>query len=407
MSWQNEFQRGSFRGAAFRTESHERSGGRRIATFEFPSRDEPLTEDLGRRQRQFGIECHVIGSDYRTARDALIEALEAAGAGLLIHPWYGQLQVVVQEFSASESTDEGGICRFHISFAESGQAVTAPIAAPSGLAASVAADAHEAALPHKFASRFSIDGAAGFVEDSAARLVSGITDISQYAASLQGGIGPALRAFDAGLRYLPANISSLLRSPLNLANAIIGLVGAVSLIGNSPRGRLGALSRLVDWEPGTALVPALTPSRRLEAGNSAALLWLFHSVAAGELVRTAALAPFSSYDEAAATRDAIAARLDRLALAAADQGDDDGAAGFDTLRRALVRDIAARSISLARLYTIETAATEPALAIANRHYGAAGVAARADELAARNRVVHPGFVPGGRAIALVTIGAPQ
>ncbi len=405
MSWRDQYQVGSFRGVAFRTESHERTGGRRIASFEFPGRDTPLTEDLGRRQQQFSIDCHVIGPDYVGPRDELIGALEAEGPGLLIHPWHGQLQAVVQEFTSSETTEEGGICRFRITFAESGQAVTAPIAAPSGQASSVAADAQQAALPEQFDQRFSIDDAAGFVEESAARLISGITDISQYAASLQGGIGPALRAFDAGLRYLPANISSLLRAPLNLANAIIGLVGAVSLIGASTRGRIGALLRLVDWEPGDSAVPLLTPSRRIEADNSAALLWLFHTAAAGELVRNAALAPFSSYDEAAATRDAIADRLDRLALAAADRGDDDGAAGFDTLRRALVRDIASRSISLARLYTIQTDASEPALAIANRHYGAAGIEARAADLAARNHVAHPGFVPGGREIQLVTIGA--
>ena len=130
MSWRDEFQPGSFRGAAFRTEGHELSGGRRLAVHEFPGRDEPLNEDLGRRARQFSVDCHVVGSDYRASRDALIEALEAAGPGLLIHPWHGQMMLVVQDYSSNESTEEGGLCRFRISFGEAGLPVAAPVSVP-------------------------------------------------------------------------------------------------------------------------------------------------------------------------------------------------------------------------------------------------------------------------------------
>ena len=402
MTWRDDYQPGSFRGAAFRTEGHERSGGRRIATFEFPGRNDPLTEDLGRRQRQFSVDCHVIGASYRAARDALIDALEAEGPGLLVHPWHGQMMVVVQEFNTSETTDEGGLCRFRISFAEAGQDVAAPITTQSGQAAVAAADSHIAAAPAEFAGRFSIDGAASFVEESAAQLINGMADISRLAAGLQGGVGPTLRAFDAGLRYLPANLGSLLRSPLNLGHAVVGLVSAVSAIGTSSRARMFALGRMIDWAPTAPGFPLTTPSRRAEDSNRIALLWLFRTAASAELVRAAASASYASHDEAAATRDAIAARLDGLALDAADRGDDTASEGFDALRRALVRDIAARIPTLARIYTAQTFATEPALVIANRHYGAAGVGARADELAARNHIRHPGFVPGGAAIALLT-----
>lgn len=407
MSWKGEYQRGTFRGAGFRSEGHERSGGRRVASFEFPGRDDPMTEDLGRRQRQFSIDCHVIGSDYRQGRDALLDALEANGPGLLVHPWHGQMMVNVLDFTTTETTEDGGICRFSITFVEAGQAVTAPVAAPSGQAAAQAADLHLAAAPAQFAARFSIDRAAGFIEQSAAGLVTGMAGVTQLAAGLQGGIGPTLRAFDAGLRALPGNLPGLLRSPLNLAHAIIGLVTTVSVLGASTRGRTSALTRMVEWEPSDAVLTPITPSRRIEADNRDALLWLFHSTAAAELVRATADAPFSSYDDAAAARDAIAGRLDVLALRSADRGADDLAGSYDGLRRALVRDIAARTPILARLYAIETIATEPTLVIANRHYGAAGVAPRADDLAARNRVVHPGFVPGGRALSLVTIEASR
>lgn len=407
MSWQDKYQKGSFRGVQFRTEEHEGSGGRRVAMHEFPGRDEPVNEDLGRRARAFSITCHVIGSDYTEDRDALIDALEESGPGLLVHPWRGQMMVVVNEFNWSESTEEGGMCRFSISFGEAGVKVTAPQAQTAGQAAQREAAAREAVAPERFAKRFSIDGAATFVEDSANRLIDGMAEVSRLSAALQGGIGPTLRAFDAGLRFLPANVSSLLRAPIRLGQAIVGLVQAVSLLGGTSRTRIAGLTAMLDWEPGLPEFPVRTAQRRQEAANQDALLWIFRLASGAELARVAAEASWASYEEAVAARDAITGRFDRLALAAADAGDDDAAQDFDALRRALVRDLAARVPTLARVYAVQLARTEPALAIANRFYGFAGIEARADALAARNRVIHPLFVPAGSDLEVLSLsGAP-
>lgn len=405
MSWRKEYEIGSFRGATFRTAGHERSGGRRVAIHEFPSRDEPLVEDLGRKARQFSIECHVIGSDYRGAREALLSALEDAGPGLLIHPWHGRMMVVALDYTSSESTDEGGVCWFQITFGEAGLPVAAPIGVSAGGLAGIEADAQLAKAPGLFAGKFSIASAAGFVESAAGRLIGGIATISQVAAGLQGGIGPALRAFDAGLRFLPDNLGRLLRDPLALGSSLVGLVQAVALLapaGSNSRGRAKALTTMLDWVPADPDFPDRTASRRLEADNHAALLQLFRSATAAELVRTAAAMPFASYDDAIATRDAVTVRLDALAVTAADRGDDAGAEVFDRLRRAVARDLVARGATLARVYSFELEGTAPALALANRLYGSDDLEARAAAIVARNHVVHPGFVPGGRAIELLT-----
>ena len=402
MSWRSEYQPGSFRGVAFRTEGHERSGGRRVATFEFPARDTPLTEDLGRRAREYSVDCHIVGADYRLRRDALLDALEAAGPGLLVHPWHGQIMVVVLDFTQSED-QAGGIATFRISFGEAGQPVAAPAAIPAGQATAIEAAAQHNAAPALFAGRFSIDGAAGFVEAASSRLLAGMVEATQIAAGLQGGAGPALRAFDAGLRYLPANMAALLRAPLHLASATIGMVSALALLGPAPRTRIAGLTRLVDWQPGDPVFPERTPSRTREAENRRTLLWLFHSSAVAELARLAAAAPFASYDDAIALRDAVTTRLDTLAIDAADRGEDAQADAYDRLRRALVRDIATRGSTLARLHTLTLATTEPALVIANRIYGRAGVDGRAADIAARNRIAHPGFVPGAMPLQMLTL----
>ncbi|MFO6448903.1 DNA circularization protein [Erythrobacter sp. NE805] len=412
MAWRDQIQQGSFRGAAFRTESEERAGGRRVVSHEFPGRDDPVTEDLGARAKTFTIDCHVIGDDYIARRDALLTALEAAGPGLLVHPQYGRMMAVVFEYSCRTSTEEGGIARFTVTFGEAGQAVAAPANAAVGDDSAAAADAVTADAPARFAASFSIDQAASFVEDAATDIVRGIGDVSQLAAGLRGGVGPALRAFEAGLNFLPANITSLLRAPLSLAQSITGLVLAVSaLSGGGRRTRLQSLEMMVDWQPTKTEFPVRTPQRVLEQANRDALLQLFRAVSAAELVRTAGALDYPSYDDAIAVRNSIGERLDRLAIAAADRGDDEGAGVFDRLRRALARDIAVRGATLARIYQLRLSASEPALVLAHRLYGGNAdqrsrtpmtLEARAAAIVARNGVAHPGFVPAGVDIELLT-----
>ena len=146
-----------------------------------------------------------------------------------------------------------------------------------------------------------------------------------------------------------------------------------------------------------------TPARNQQRDNQAAYVQLVNAVAAAELVRAIAAADFASYDEAAGARDAAADALDTLATRQADAGDDDGAAIYDALRLALVRYVTARGGSLARLQAFTPARTEPALVIAFRLYGdAVSVADQADEICTRNAIAHPGFVPGGIALQVLT-----
>jgi prophage DNA circulation protein len=442
MSWRDEYQAGSFRGAAFRTVSHERQSGRRVAVHEMPGRDEPVVEDLGRRARQFSIECHVIGRDYRADRDALIDALEGSGPGELIHPWHGRMMVSVQDYTTSESTDDGGVCWFTLTLIEAGQPAPAPTAVAAGASAASLADSALGDAPGKFADAFSIEDAASWVEDGAAELVRGMAAASQIAAGLRGGVGPALRAFDVAFRFLPGNLSSLMRSPSNLAHAIVGLVSTVAVLSRSgSRGpgvttfaptastsassaasiqaavaqagtagasaRLAPLKVMLDWEPSQPVFPQRTPQRTIEATNRAALLRVFRVAVAAELVRAASTIQFASYEDARATRDLIGERLDALAIEAADAGDDETAQVYDGLRVALAADIAAQGVTLARVYALDLATTEPALVLAHRLYRAdrrtdTSLEERAIGIAARNRVAHPGFLPGGTTLELLT-----
>lgn len=404
MSWREEYQPGSFRGVGFRSQNHEAAGGRRIVTHEFPGRDEPLTEDLGGRARTYNLQCHVLGPEYFSDRDAFEDALFAQGPGVLIHPWKGAMQVVVLDYSYTESTEAGGIAYFTVTFGDAGLAVQSPAAIDGKAQAISTADAIDAAAPGQFADDFSINGLPAFVEDAAGDIITGAVEITQFAAGVGGGVGPALRAFDATLRFLPASLSNLLRAPIALGQAVHNMILAVEALSQPPRRKAAAFLTMIDYGDDLMPVQRITPARIRQDDNRATTLHLYRVLCASALVRTATSVTFTSYDDAAQFRDRITDRLDALALAAADAGEDDRAEQFDRLRRATVRDITQRGGSLARVYQYGVNATQPALVIANRLYGHALAETSANDIALRNRIRHPGFVSGGAQISVLSEG---
>jgi prophage DNA circulation protein len=181
------------------------------------------------------------------------------------------------------------------------------------------------------------------------------------------------------------------------------MIQTVGALGNSAGGRIAAFTALMNWGGDLPPVTGATPARQLQRDNQDAFVQLVNLAAAAELVRAVASATFASYQDAIATRDAAADRLEQLALRQADAGDDVGQDAYDALRAALVGDVTARGGTLARLQSYTPAITLPALVLAYSLYGdPAKVEAQADEIVARNRVAHPGFVPGGQALQVVT-----
>ena len=59
-----QLRRASFRGVPFEVTSSNLSIGRRTQTFEYPQRDDPFTEDMGRSKRTIRITAFVVGYDY-------------------------------------------------------------------------------------------------------------------------------------------------------------------------------------------------------------------------------------------------------------------------------------------------------------------------------------------------------
>lgn len=122
----------SFRGVVFHVENSGVSSGRRIVVHEYPKRNNPYSEDMGRHARRVQFSGYLIYRPdnpvyvYTEQRDKLYKALEEDDAGSLIHPvicpngW----QALCERFTMTETRERGGYTQFEMAFVEAGKLVS-------------------------------------------------------------------------------------------------------------------------------------------------------------------------------------------------------------------------------------------------------------------------------------------
>jgi len=395
MTWKDTLLPGSFRNVPFVIESSDGEIGRRVALHEYPLRDKPYAEDMGRKARRFTLDLFVLGPEYMAGRDALIGALETPGPGILMHPYLGQMTVTVMEARGPrESSREGGLARFAVTFVESGEAIFPRATTDTARSVTSQADLAGAAVRAEFGAGFGATRPE-FVFAAAKMLVEQVTARLSALRQSFPGTPSAVTAFVADLQEISAAAESLLRAPADLAVEIYGLIADVALLPDRPLRAIAAYRQLWNLFAGTPSVSRTTASRIRQADNQQALAALVHRAATVEAVRTAATMDYESFDEALALRDELAERLD----AQMEEAGDESYQALTDLRVALVEDIAARGADLARVGYYTPAVTLPALVLAHQIYGDAS---REGEIVTRNRIAHPGFVTGGQALEVLT-----
>ncbi|WP_166304311.1 DNA circularization N-terminal domain-containing protein [Bradyrhizobium sp. 2S1] len=147
--WRDRYQTASFRGAIFHVETEQRHGGRRTVVHEYPKRNLPYAEDMGRAAVRFTVQGYLIGPNYLTLKDALISALEQDGSGTLRLPlpYQGRdMEVMVMQYGITESRERGGMCSVEMDFVEAGKPGFSDVSIVTQAAVTSAAAALERAV---------------------------------------------------------------------------------------------------------------------------------------------------------------------------------------------------------------------------------------------------------------------
>lgn len=393
----------SFRDVPFGVKEHEIEGGRRTVSHEFPYKPDPYVEDMGLKQKTFTLEAFVVGDDYMDKRNALIAALEQEGPGTLVHPFYGEITLQVDTFRIKESMSDRRMASFSITFKQTGR-INYPVSEENKVStvADAAAAANEAAA---VAAANAIDVSDGRVaaslETSAANTVAttrnGLAGSMSKSARARG----ALESFDAWTRdinNLATNVSAYIRRPLDFIYRFQSVVGRLVGIADNARDAIRSYVRL--YNSVVAAFDAIkyrnTPRGAQARVNDKALLSMTTVAIAGASAEAAAVATYETSADADSVLSGILGMLDRIMY---ETTDDDLYNRVMDLRIALSNSVPPDIASLRRVTTKVLPESLPALVVSFQTYGTVDFA---DEIVERNRVRHPGAVPGGQVLELLT-----
>lgn len=234
-AWWQQLQPGSWRGVGFVLDAGETHAGRRVAIHEYPYRDDAWAEDLGKLPRRFGVQAYLTGDDVYQQRDAMLRAVEQAGAGTLIHPTLGSLQCVLLEFAIADRRERGRYIELQFTFILAGDVRYPATAIATGAAVGHAAERLTVASRGDLAAAL---GPLGPIPLSATAAVLEFTDMATAAVSdasriigavrgLQGFYGRYATGARATMLPASATVPSLLGAA---ATARSGVYAAVDLV---------------------------------------------------------------------------------------------------------------------------------------------------------------------------------
>lgn len=433
MSWIDNLQDASLRGVPFKVDEDEATFGRRVQVHEYPNRDKPWAEDMGRATRRFSVQAYLVGDDYFEQRNRLIEAVEKPGSCTLVHPFYGEMTVTVtDEVRVSHTKDEGRMCRVSFSFIESGELSFPKAGIATGMKLTGAAALMDDFLSSAFKA-FGLDGLPDFTQngvlDDATEMFDTITDAMQYVDSgisaasrlMQGDLSVLLMPPSSGMNFVN-QLQTMWRAGTKLTGNVTDLISMVKGLsgitldtGLAPRGvwktdsastqarteqrnyvaqaiRTSALSEAVSM---VTSLPKSSSSATNAAEQASATVIVSHpavndvledDTAVGVTTSTAT-DTVPSWDDLTEVRDTLNTAIDQEMIRVTDDG---LFLALRQVRTALNEDITARLEQTSR--TIKRVPSEvlPAVVLAADWYDDAG---REYDITARNAIRHPGFVP--------------
>lgn len=414
----------SWRGIEFHMADPKHEVGRRVERSFFPGKDTTAHEDLGALDGSISVNGLIIGEDYVRRARALEAAFRQPGPGTLVHPWIGELQVVLAKAAQIRFNDqELRVARFEAVFEPWNERDPAPqdtlgklLAQVDAVKAQVRGLLRQALAPLMLplAAISAVQGYADAARSTWSGLLAGGRGAGAILAALpttafSGLSGVGGLAIDSGwadevtdrLDAVPAGISAA-AAPIDVPMVSPAAEATVAAL---PIDARAATELLLAAAPGLALTlldPAPGPALAL-AGQAQAM---------AAAVATASGIPFESRQDAVAWRIRIDGALGRLAgdaaaVTAASIGGSGGPGalwrGVTDLRAAWARDMNDRIGRLPSVERFTPPGPVPLWLVAQHIAGGdpSRVIAQYQDLVARNRLRHPAVLAPGQVLEVL------
>jgi len=232
----------SFKGAPFLVSKGSTAGGRKDVLHQYPNSNRQNVEDLGLRPRTLTVEGIINSPNYVRKRDQLLEALESGGVGLLVHPFFGNLEnMVCRSFSLSEDFTELGEGKISMNFTVS-DGVAIPVGTKNNASYLNGLNNSVQDSMNKDISKGFKTSASASIFESARATMKRMFDKIDSATKIVSQATDQANAFSALVNDLTTSINDLARKPQAFAdsitnvfaniNGLYAVASSVSLTGN-------------------------------------------------------------------------------------------------------------------------------------------------------------------------------
>lgn len=404
-----QLQPASFRGVPFEVEASGITVGRRTVVHEYPQRDRPYVEDMGRATRNITLQCFVVGSDYLEQAQALMHELEEPGPGTLIHPWLGEMEVTITSVSELLFDQGLGVASVTITATEAGDLEFPAVTADEDTEALEAADAVEKSAVDKFCEDFDLSTINDWVDSA---LEGSLLDALNFVSA--GDLGK-LFDYAEGVANLADKAMALLSTdPKIFATRLAGALGLSrwATTVSAWRGVAKSLKNLCKHDKLKARTKAYAERKgepmsdvtRQVMKSQAAIETLVRQLLIAQMVGVSTLVATSkdvsspdgeedmrtttrSYDEIVELRDELCQVLDDELLM---EESDEMYQTLDEARTAIFDVLTHKADALQHVVIVKPDDVFPAVVLAYDYHDDAD---RDLEIARRNSVEHEGFCP--------------
>lgn len=404
-----QLQPASFRGVPFEVEASGITVGRRTVVHEYPQRDRPYVEDMGRATRNITLQCFVVGSDYLEQAQALMHELEEPGPGTLIHPWLGEMEVTITSVSELQFDQGLGVASVTITATEAGDLEFPAVTADEDTEALEAADAVEKSAVDKFCEDFDLSTINDWVDSA---LEGSLLDALNFVSAVDLG---KLFDYAEGVANLADKAMALLSTdPKIFATRLAGALGLSrwATTVSAWRGVAKSLKNLCKHDKLKARTKAYAERKgepmsdvtRQVMKSQAAIETLVRQLLIAQMVGVSTLVATSkdvsspdgeedmrtttrSYDEIVELRDELCQVLDDELLM---EESDEMYQTLDEARTAIFDVLTHKADALQHVVIVKPDDVFPAVVLAYDYHDDAD---RDLEIARRNSVEHEGFCP--------------
>lgn len=404
-----QLQPASFRGVPFEVEASGITVGRRTVVHEYPQRDRPYVEDMGRATRNITLQCFVVGSDYLEQAQALMHELEEPGPGTLIHPWLGEMEVTITSVSELQFDQGLGVASVTITATEAGDLELPAVTADEDTEALEAADAVEKSAVDKFCEDFDLSTINDWIDSA---LEGSLLDALNFVSA--GDLGK-LFDYAEGVANLADKAMALLSTdPKIFATRLAGALGLSrwATTVSAWRGVAKSLKNLCRHDKLKARTKAYAERKgepmsdvtRQVMKSQAAIETLVRQLLIAQMVGVSTLVATSkdvsspdgeedtrtttrSYDEIVELRDELCQVLDDELLM---EENDEMYQVLDEARTAIFDVLTHKADALQHVVIVKPDDVFPAVVLAYDYHDDAD---RDLEIARRNSVEHEGFCP--------------